>query len=203
MSQDKPKPPSAEVAELAEGCRRFVRESVGVALDGTQDTLPLLDHYLWEVPADAPEDVKRLVAASAGAYFGEVVRGHLPGARWVAPAGHYEAWRVQFETCFLAFHPAAMAWEALEGAEVPGWFGNLHVSDEDREALQQAFERVGAVAEEDYYRLAVRFEAIQLAYEVLAARRSEGGRKRRQPFGPEAYAHLDAEESASEGDREV
>ncbi len=184
----------AEVMELAKGCRRFVRESIGVDLDGTQDTLPLLDHYLRQGGQDMPEEVQRLLAASAGAYFGEVVRHHLPGARWRLFRDEHARWRVEFSTCFLAFHPVAMAREAIVGTEVEGYFGSLHVRPQDRDALQEAFERLGGVREGDYYRLAVRFEAIQLAYEVLGARRSEGGSTRRAPLEADAYAHLDEAE---------
>ncbi len=185
-----------EVAELAAGCRRFVQESVGVALDGTQDTLPLLDHYLQQVPPSAPEAVRRLIAASAGAYFGEVVAHHLPGARWHLVGSEHTAWRIEFAPCFLAFHPIAMAREAIEGRELEGLFGSLHVRPQDREPLHEALDRLGGVREGDYYRLAVRFEVVQLAYEVLGARRNEGGSKRREPLGPEAYAHLDQEPEA-------
>ena len=45
-----------------------------VELDYTQDTLPILDHYISIIPDRTSEDVLGLVVPMLGAYFGEVVR---------------------------------------------------------------------------------------------------------------------------------
>ena len=71
MSEESP--PEA-VRELAEACVGYVLGAVGVPLDYTPDTLPLLDHYLRTVPENAAGEVLALIAPAAGAYFGEVVR---------------------------------------------------------------------------------------------------------------------------------
>ena len=75
-------PVHARVREYAEQAVAYVRRAVGVALEYDSDTLPLLDHYLRTVPelsAGQPATLK-LVLATSGAYFGEVVR-RLGGPR--------------------------------------------------------------------------------------------------------------------------
>jgi hypothetical protein len=175
------------VTELADGCVRYVEQAVGVKLDYTQDTLPLLDHYLQMGPDASQQEVVALVAPMAGAYFGEVVRQHLQGARWHAPPDDYQAWRIEFDRCFLHFNPIGMALEALLGEDAEGWAGHLQVLDEDREALKEALEQLGEVQEEDFYKLGVRFEVLEQAHQFLMSRAQNEPDRNRQ-FGPEAYA---------------
>ena len=90
-----PVPPSA-VLECAERCVVGVRNASGLELDFTPETLPMLDHYLSET-RDLPREpvgdpVRGLVAALAGAFFGEVVRRTFP-ARWAAGDPDPMAWR--------------------------------------------------------------------------------------------------------------
>jgi hypothetical protein len=44
---------ATEVGDLAESCVRFVHEALGLTLDYTAETLPVLDHYLRERARDA------------------------------------------------------------------------------------------------------------------------------------------------------
>jgi hypothetical protein len=183
--QSLPAPPSL-VADLADGCVRSVKQAVGVELDYTQDTLPILDHYAAMVPAESDDEVLGLVGPMVGAYFGEVIRRELPGARWHAPPDDYEAWRIEFDPCFLHFNPIGMAFEAVFGDEVEGWSGHLQVLDEERESLKEALEQLGEVPEEDFYRLSVRYEVVEKACRFLSDRREDADQRRR--FGPEVYA---------------
>lgn len=191
MSHEHPPPP--EVTELADGCVRSVEQVLGVELDFTQDTLPLLDHYLGEIPEDAPDDVLALVGPMAGSYFGEVVRRHLAGARWHAPPDDYQHWRIEFERCFLHFNPVGMAFEAVLSDDVPEWFAHLSVRDADKTLVRDALESLGAVEPEDYYRLSVRFEVIELAYHTLMGQVAARGKVQRI-FGPDAYAAATTED---------
>src|SRR3970040_292485 len=70
-------PPGA-VLEHADQAVRYVERAVGIAMEYDSDTLPILDHYLRTVPQRRDEMV-RLVAATSGAYFREVVRRRLVG----------------------------------------------------------------------------------------------------------------------------
>ena len=70
----------ARVREYADQVVSYVRNALGVTLEYDSNTLPLLDHYLRNVPEGQPAALK-LIIATSGAYFGEVVRRRL-GGRW-------------------------------------------------------------------------------------------------------------------------
>src|SRR5262249_23861948 len=98
-------PAPSDVVELYEGCIYYVEKALNVQLDFTQETLPLLDHYVRTAPDNPSQEVLGLMVPICGAYFGEVVRRQLPGGRWHAPEEDYSNWRVEFDPCFLHFNP--------------------------------------------------------------------------------------------------
>ena len=203
MSEPQTVPTPELVQDLAEGCVKYVEQATGVELDFTQDTLPVLDHYLERVPEEASEEVLALVIPMCGAYFGEVVRRHMQDARWHLDEEHYERWRVEFDSCFLHFNPIGMVLEALMRDDAAGWSAHLSVLDDQREALKQALERLGEVEEDDYYRLSVRFEVIEQAHDQLAAWTRQQAKEGEQPqrYDPDTYAALaDRPTEPSEGD---
>jgi hypothetical protein len=190
MQDEVPEAPET-IRTLADGCVRFVQQALGIALDGTPDTLPLLDHYLGlarDGEARSREEIIELVATAAGAYFGEVVRRKVPGARWhIEEEADPSTWRIELDHVFLCFNPVGMAREAITAQQEPGWNAHLELRLQDREVVTQALERVGPVDAGDYHRLAVRWEVIEQAVAVLegAARaRGEVGRR----FSPDDYA---------------
>ncbi len=183
---------SASIEELARACVAYVKRAVGVELDGTPDTLPILDHYLLTLTEEAgdegvKEEVIDLVVRSAGAYFGEVLKTALGHGRWHVEPGDPTGHRLELEHVFLFFNPLGMVREAIASAEQPGWMAHLEVLPRDRPLLDQSLERMGDVREEDYYRLAVRFEVVE---QVMAA--LEGASVSRDAqgelFGPAVYA---------------
>src|SRR6187549_1650704 len=122
MSED---PPS--IIDLVAGCRLAVKQVVGVDLDFTQETLPLLDHYADSAKATR-EEVAQLIAPMVGAYFGEVLRRTLGAARWeLGEGGDPSELRLQFEDVFLELNPAGIALEALVRVPVEGWGAHLEV----------------------------------------------------------------------------
>jgi hypothetical protein len=185
------KPPQ-QVLELAEACVRFVKEALELELDYTQDTLPILDHYLRDRARDAEDGVFELVAPAAGAYFGEVVRRSMPGARWHAPDGDYQGHRVEFEPFFLAFNPIGVALEVLSGEDVADFGAHFQLLDDARALVESALESGGSVASEDYYSLSVRYEVLEQVADIVGALESQ--QKEKRSFGPEVYA-------AARGDR--
>ena len=73
--------PPAAVAELYASFLRFAASKYRVPLDFTEDTLPIVDQYVKDARAEItirPETLN-LVAASIGAYLGEVVRRRFGG----------------------------------------------------------------------------------------------------------------------------
>jgi hypothetical protein len=165
-------PPPAHVRELAEQCTRYVQRATSIALDFTPETLPVLDHYLRQVPR-TDEAVRSLVTPAAGAYLGEVVRGRFP-CRWHAPEGDYGAWRIEFEEVFLHFNPVALAHEAIMGAEVVDGGAGFGVLDQDLDAVRAGLEALGTIAEEDYFKLAIRYEVLATLVDRLVAQALEG-----------------------------
>jgi hypothetical protein len=163
--------PPETIRTLAEGCARYVKQALGIELDGTPETLPILDHYLERARDDearSRDEVLGLVATSAGAYLGEVIRRAQPHARWhVGDVAEPSTWRIELDHVFLAFNPVGMAREAILEHEEEGWNAHLEVLPQDREVLSQSLERVGAVSDEDYWRLAVRWEVVEQAIAVL------------------------------------
>ncbi len=192
--RDGPDVPDADeapdlVLELAASAFRMVKQSLKIDLDFAPETLPLLDHHLASAreAASSSDELKQLLATSAGGYFGEVVRRHVPGARWHLEPGDFGAWRIELGHVFLHFNPIAMAMEALESGEAEGWSGHLAVLPQDRGLLEQALSRMGDIDEGDYYRLAVRLEVIEQVVAALEGAQVARGEVQRR-FGPDVYA---------------
>lgn len=155
-------PPS--VRELALACVAFVRKSVGIDLDFTPDTLPLLDHYLSQA-REGKGEVHALVAAAAGAYFGEVIRSQYP-ARWALPTQDaHGQWRLEFEKVFLFLQPVALVEAILERDADVGF----SVRDQDRPTLSSALELLGEVDEDEFFLLSTRFDVLSSVAERLTA----------------------------------
>jgi hypothetical protein len=177
--------PPNEVSALSEACVRFVHEALGLTLDYTPETLPILDHYLRERGRGIQPELTQLLAPAAGAYFAEVVRRHLPGVRYYCPEQDYPAYRLEFEPIFLCFNPIGVALEVLTMREAEGWGAHFQVLDEARGLLTQALEANADVPPEDYYTLSMRLEALEQIVDLLV------GLEQRQPkprvFGPDVY----------------
>jgi hypothetical protein len=180
----------AVVEDLALGAFRMVKNRLDFELDFTPETLPVVDHYLQQLREEdggrPDEETVSVVAPCVGAYFGEVVRRSLPGLRWHAPADDYASWRLEGERVFLCFNPIGAALEALFREAVDGWNAHFTLLPEQRTLVNRSLEATGAVREDDYYRLAVRHEALEQALGVLenAARQKDEPRA----FGRDVYA---------------
>ena len=141
-------PPPPQVAELVAACMRFVASKYKVALDGTPETLSLVDQYVREARTayeTRPESIE-LVAPAIGAYLGEVMRQEF-AAEWFAEGSH-EAWRLYFRHVFLAFNPVGMAREAITMKEEEGWSAHLTLDPAEREAIEERLAVMPDVDEE-------------------------------------------------------
>lgn len=173
----------ARVREYADQAVTYVRRALGVTLEYDSDTLPLLDHYLRNVPEDQPATTA-LVVATSGAYFGEVVRRRL-GGRWEMPTadekvekangnGHaaeeVEAadWRVILPTG-LSFSPVGFVAAAIAMADLDDLDSEIDAPPRMRPYVQQALMRMGEVSLEDYYSLCGRLDTLEHVHEVLVA----------------------------------
>ncbi len=158
-------PVPARVREYADQAVEYVRRALGVALEYDSDTLPLLDHYLRTVGDSAPATLK-LVIATAGGYFGEVVRRRL-GGRWEVTGDEAE-WRVVLPTG-LNFSPLGFVAAALAQADVDEFDSEFDAPARMRPYVQQTLARMGEVPLEDYYSLCGRLDTLEHVHEVLVA----------------------------------
>lgn len=153
------------VREYAEQAVEYVRRAVGVTMEYDSDTLPVLDHYLRDVPQE-PVAALKLVILTAGAYFGEVVRRRL-GGRWETQLEEAQ-WRVVLPTG-LNFSPLGLVASAITRSEGEDIDAVLDAPLRMRPYLQQALQRMGEVSEDDYYSLCGRLDTIEHLHEVLVA----------------------------------
>jgi hypothetical protein len=152
------------VHDLAERTVEFVRRAVGIVLDYTAETMPLLDHYLVEVPDEQLETVA-LVSATAGAYFGEVLRRVL-GGEWLDTEGDPLEWELVLVSG-VKLAPGAFAREAILTTDTGE--AVYDVPEGDRAAVEDALTAKGEVPEDEYYSLSGRLETLQLIEDVMAA----------------------------------
>lgn len=155
----------ARVREYAEQAVEYVRRALGVTLEYDSDTLPLLDHYLREVPT-GQDATLQLVILTSGAYFGEVVRRRL-GGRWDT-SGEEAQWRVVLPTG-LTFSPLGFVASAIVQGESEDIDSAIDAPPRMKPYLQQALQRMGEVSEEDYYSLCGRLDTLEHLHEVLVA----------------------------------
>ncbi len=163
-------PPPSIIAELSASCARFVLAKYGVPLDGTSDTLSILDQYVRDARADLEVQPAGLplLQASIGAYLGEVIRRAFD-ATWFA-SGDHDAWRLDFHDVYLTFNPLGMAREALTLGEAEGWHAHLEMDDAEKDDILARLARLPEVSDDEYYAPSTRFDVVELAVEALQAR---------------------------------
>jgi hypothetical protein len=168
-------PPPQRVAELVAACMRFVATKYRVSLDGTPETLSLVDQYVRDARdavKERPESLE-IVAPAVGAYLGEIMR-HMFRAEWFAE-GDYDAWRLYFTNVYLACNPIGMAREAITMTEEAGWHAHLELDPSEREAIEARLAAMPDVDEEEYYLPTTRLDVVTAVVETLRARAEAAG----------------------------
>jgi len=167
------------VLELSESCRQFVHGALGVELDYEAETLPVLDEYLrvaGQGVHDRPE-AKPLVAATAAAYFGEVVRRRIDGF-WKRSPKVPDEWQICARRAFVSMSPLGMVEESLARSEDhPGPSAELELAPSDRELAAARLAVLPEVSDDEYYLLSTRLEVIEAVYEALRDRMRAEGRE--------------------------
>jgi hypothetical protein len=179
-------PAPASIEDLANACVRFVERAVGVRLDYTLETLPLLDHYLDgargvvggpKSPATDPAapgaaaETLEIVAQAAGAYFGEVVRRRYPS--WWRLAPDATDHRIELHHLFLTIHPVAMMMEALtidpdKPDQTLGTAG-FDLDEEDREAAMARLAELPEAPIEEFVAPSTRLEVLDIVVDAVRA----------------------------------
>lgn len=162
----------AEVLRMAQEARTYIEKALQFEVDGNHDTLPVVDHYLRDVPRDEAE-ICDLVATAVGSYFGELARARF-GGDWVMGSEDPAGWRLELHNCTLSFFPVAMAYQAIQrGKNEDRYDDGVHVESEDTEGLRQALDLAPPVTTELYYTLCNRFDTLEYIVELLMGRRAQ------------------------------
>jgi hypothetical protein len=184
-----------EVRELSARCEQHVRDAIGLSLDGSIETLPILDHYVRlsiEGSSQRPE-LLPLLARTIGAYFGQVVADHLGGFWWL-PSEDIHTWHVCFRSVLLAFNPVGMAHAALtwpQGAEqiASGPPSELRLAAKYRDVIEKRLDALPPVRESNFFSLSTRLEALEIAVAALREAMFSAGTSE-QVFDDDDYAEL-------------
>lgn len=150
--------------EFAAQTVAYVQHALGVLMEYDQATLPVLDHYLRDIPK-AQSDTLRLMLATAGAYFGEVLIREI-GGRWEISGEQPTDWRVVL-TSGISVCPAGLVAANVAGADVSDFDCEIEAPAAIREIIEKAMSSMSDVTEEEYFSLAGRFDTLQHLHEVV------------------------------------
>ena len=204
-SDRRAEPPPEQVRELAEACVRFVERAVGVKLDYSAETLPIVDHYLSQArgslaSAASKPEAGALVAHAAGAYFGEVVRRRHP-SWWRLGGGDPSAWRIELEPVYLSFGPVELVADALvrqeQEEDEAQAFSRLEVQEEDRAVIAERLANLPPVDEDTFHAPSTWLEVIDIAIDAIRARRLGEGEEADATLQPRDY---DTDDTGDPGD---
>ncbi len=104
------------VGDLERRFKEAVTRSLRFDLDGSVTSLAVVDHYLTQAREETREPILSLLAAGAGAYFGELVRRHI-GGLWLGDGSDPRHLRLLLTPAFVYFSPADLAFTAILGVE--------------------------------------------------------------------------------------
>jgi hypothetical protein len=170
-----------EILPFLEAVGRYVKRALDVELDGSEESLAYLDHYIDGTARKEASDprlggeVLALLAPALGAYLGEVTIARF-GGKWVIDGADPAGWRVELAPAPLSFFPVGMAAEALRGGSVDDYDASFTTRDDLTGPLSEALEHAPPVDEGYYYSLTGRLETLEHVMDLLV----EIERKRRE-----------------------
>lgn len=178
------------IAELCRALTDFVGQATGFRLDYSPLTLPIVDHYV----RSSREQIKTrpqlidLTSQAVGAYFGEVVRRSMTGL-WHMPSPNFNDWALLGQVAFVAFNPIGVGYEMVLGrSDYEGPSAQIKVGKDDAELVVARLAALPPEREDDYYTLAIRFEALELITECVRAQADARGYTE-MLYSAEDYAH--------------
>lgn len=174
-----------------------VKASLQFELDRTPTSLAVVDHYLSELYDEDRGEIIELVAAGAGAYFGELIRRRA-GGFWLGDGKDPRRSRLLLEPHFCFFSPTDLAIAAIvhqgragTGSDrarlANGLDDSFHFRTEppagvaidaqphqrmsDADWVAERLAELSPVDDAHYHSLTGRFESLELILEMLAVRR--------------------------------
>jgi hypothetical protein len=185
------------VDELVGMYREQVRRALSVDLDDTPTSLAFVDHHLSTAEEEGRTPILSLLAASAGAYYGELVRKQI-GGTWIGDGKDPRRLRMLMKHQFIYFSPIDQALEAIAGESLDLEDARLadaehfdtafrlrplpdppEDADEDHDAvwLTARLSELSEVPEDQFVTLTCRFETLTLMHEFLATKHASEGRE--------------------------
>lgn len=175
--------------------REQVRRALGVILDDSETSLAFVDHHLKTLRTERRDAILGLVAAGAGAYYGELVR-RAAGGTWIGDDRDPRSLRLLLRPQFLYFSPIDQALEAILGEtlepddpRIPAgvaFDSAFHLEpvapheegDENHDSvwLEARLSELTGVPEDQFHTLTCRFETLTLMLELLATKHLHEGR---------------------------
>ncbi len=174
---------SPSLEDFARSCVRFVEKAVGVTLDFTPETLPVLDHYLRQardLSAQRPESLP-LVTAAAGVYLGEVIR-QRHACHWNQDDDDPMGWFLDFDDDVMTVYPVAMAHIAIVGEDADADLDVMQIKEEERDLVAARLSELPAVSAEEYLAPSTRVEVIEMVIDLIRAYRRS---KEHDPIPPD------------------
>jgi hypothetical protein len=198
---DRPGDAQQLVDDLVRSFREQVRRALQVELDMSATSLAFVDHYLRLAQADDRDAITTLIAAGAGAYYGELVRQDI-GGTWIGDGDDPRRLRLLVSAQFIYFAPVDQALQAIvasagedaiarvspiddafhlrPGGEADDTDTPEGASESDASWLEARLAELAPVPEREFYTLTCRFETLQLMLELLAAKHAADGRVPRE-----------------------
>ncbi|HFE44836.1 MAG TPA: hypothetical protein ENJ18_04970 [Nannocystis exedens] len=184
------------VADLRGGFAKQLEHALGVGLDNSVISLAYVDHYLAQARDETREPILTLLAAGAGAYFGDLVCRTIGGS-WLGDGKRATSLRVLLHPQMIYFSPFAIALDAILGESIgpgdprapadaphdasflfatPPRSGDANSPDQDDTAwLKEVLTNLAPVPEHHFHSLTCRFETIELMLQLLAERQASRG----------------------------
>lgn len=162
-------PPPDRVADGARSCILYVEKSIGVTLDYTTETLPILDHYLRTAgaPGANQPETTLLLATVAGCYLGEVIRSRHP-LQWDLGQQDPMHWSLTSHDANITVFPIAIAHIAVEGIAAERQVEAFQLEGKLKKALARRLANLPAVSDEEYVAPSTRVEVIDIAFDLLS-----------------------------------
>jgi hypothetical protein len=177
ISNDAPPAVPEVVLELTASCVRFVQTKLGIALDLTHETLPLLDHYAKEAHKELKQrpEATTLIVEAMGAYFGQVLALEF-GGLWKVEGTDPHQWRVCLQSAFLSINPMGVAYDVLYAGQTHGGpSSQLGLAPEDKALVEGRLEALPPVSEDEFFTFSARYDVFHIAYEALRAQMQNDG----------------------------
>lgn len=164
-----------DVLELYAACLDYVDRALGTKLDGSPESLVLVDHWLEAAGREKERpEAQEIALRAAAAYFGEVLTRRFD-CFWHVEGDDLAAYSVRFRPVFLSVSPYALAAATL-GTVDPDERDSVGIVIDEAEIDEIAAHLHGAeVPEDEFYRLSTRLEVIEIVVDQLKARAERRG----------------------------